>query len=623
MNTMAVLPLRENTGKPNNASTAYTQATRRALQRTVQALFRESLLPAQNLQAEGSTAWLTLTDQIQCGFQHIKFGPSGSCVIQGAVLWQVQGQPCEAIESPMLLLQRLATYLKTQIDPHSLARLCEEIDNHINNDALCIAYRRGWGDDLAKQVSHEGYEFFITWLREAAHIDNKTLLLEQWGTIGHPWHPNYKTKLGLQAHEVMEMSPEFRASIAVGIAALRADTAVVSGVNDVAAYQAWFAKHYPQAWMSWQSAILAAGETLAQWVPLPLHPFQQMHTVPEQYADEIRLGILRLLPDVSIQASPTMSFRSVVPQASTTMPHMKLPVALRLTSVQRTVSPKSAVMGTRFTDLFQSIADQGDFDAHLLFVGEQVGLYYQDAAKDDDRGRHLAVLYRQNPLQCVANELMVVPVGSLFAESPLTGQPLMTELVALYSKQHRYACLADAAIGFFRSYATVVVSAALHAYLTLGIAFEAHQQNSFIILDEKFLPVQVLIRDFGDVRIFEPQLKAAGYALQAYREGHSLFNEIETVRDKFLHATMLCHVGELAVALARCYHIEEAMLWRALREIVQDTFSRCEDQLPADHWQQEYDAILNQPWPAKALFTMRISDLADDIVNQMSNPLQA
>ena len=33
-------------------------------------------------------------------------------------------------------------------------------------------------------------------------------MLEQWGTLGHPWHPNYKTKLGLSTDQVIDFSPD-------------------------------------------------------------------------------------------------------------------------------------------------------------------------------------------------------------------------------------------------------------------------------------------------------------------------------------------------------------------------------------------------------------------------------
>lgn len=614
--------MNKNTAQPIHTSRASSQAMQGALQKLVQALFREGLLPATMLYHVGQISYVTLSPTVACGFNQLQFGPSGSCVFEGGVIWQVHGQFAETIQSPITLLQFLSPYLRVQISPDNLLRLSAEIENHLNNDTLCIAYRSDWGRELAAQIKVDGYQFFLTWLRAAQSIRNKTLLLEQWGTIGHPWHPNCKTKLGLQPDDVIAMSPEFRASISIAITALRADAAVIAGVGSIAEYQTWFAMQYPAVWEAWCSALLTAGEQLQHWVPLPMHPYQLKYTIPQCFAAELQQGILRVLPDVAIQASPTMSFRSVVPEDSVNMPHMKLPVALRLTSAQRTVSPKSVVMGTRFTRLFKTIRDQGDFDSRLLFLQEQVGLYYQDAAHNDDKGRHLAVLYRQNPLKSVPDHLMLVPVGCLFAETPLTGKPLLTELVELYAQHHEPTNMKAAALAFFQAYATVVVGATLHAYLTLGIAFEAHQQNSLIVLDEQFLPVQVLIRDFGDVRIYAQQLNAAGYSLATYRAGQSVLTEVEQVRDKFLHAIMLCHVGEVAVVLSRCYGIKEVVFWRALRQLVEETFVRCQSKLSVAHWQREYEAILKQPWPAKALFSMRISDSQDDMLHQMSNPLQ-
>src|SRR5262249_10296650 len=153
--------------------------------------------------------------------------------------------------------------------------------------------------------------------------------------------------------------------------------------------------------------------------------------LPQLFAREIAGGDLLLL-DASMPATPTMSFRSVVPYGSAQLPHIKLPVALRLTSVQRTVSPKSAAMGTRGLRLLtEIITSESGFGGTLAIVPEHCGIHLLDA--DDDRARHLAALYRANPAACVAPGMLAVPVGVLFAESPFSGRPIATETVALCS----------------------------------------------------------------------------------------------------------------------------------------------------------------------------------------------
>ena len=246
---------------------------------------------------------------------------------------------------------------------------------------------------------------------------------------------------------------------------------------------------------------------------------------------------------------------------------------------------------------------------------EQCGIHLLDA--DDDRARHLAALYRANPAACVAPGALAVPVGSLFAESPFSGRPLVTEAVAL--------CGSDDAAGaqeFFRQYAATTLRAVLSAYLLYGVAFEAHQQNSFIVLDPQFRPAQLLVRDFGDIRIHRPTLERSGHTLQAHRPGHTLFEEEGIVRDKLLHAVLLCHVSELALLLARSYACQEDVFWRIFARELAAAFDALRGHADPARWEQERAALLEQDWPAKSFLRMRLSDSSDDALGSMPNPLR-
>ena len=187
---------------------------------------------------------------------------------------------------------------------------------------------------------------------------------------------------------MLALSPEFQARLRVPVAALRAEKARVTFADGGGDYAAWFARIFPDCWRAWEDALRRAGVAPEGWLPLPLHPYQAQQKIPQAFAEEIARGDLLLLPDVVLDATPTMSFRTVVPDGSAQLPHLKLPVSLRLTSVQRTVSPKSAVMGPRLTRLLADIVEREQgFGGALDIVREEVGLHYLDPNDDDDRPR--------------------------------------------------------------------------------------------------------------------------------------------------------------------------------------------------------------------------------------------
>ena len=154
-----------------------------------------------------------------------------------------------------------------------------------------------------------------------------------------------------------------------------------------------------------------------------------------------------------------------------------------------------------------------------------------------------------------------------------------------------------------------------------GIAFEAHQQNSFIMVDEGYAPVRLLVRDFGDLRIHGPTLRGTGLEIAAYRAGFTVYEDEAPVRDKLLHAVLLCHVSELALLLARAYGHPEQRFWNVLRREIDAVFSPLRTRVDARRWHAERQALLEHDWPAKAFLRMRLTDTSDDVHGTMPNPL--
>jgi siderophore synthetase component len=596
-----------------------SNATKRCLQRTLQALFREGLLSREHLITEGGISWLPLwPQQAILRFEGLTIGGIGNCELHGSVSCYRTGERPQPIVSAAALVACVTGMPGDMFTAQDRQRLMQELDNCVDNETLCLTYRHDWGQALRAQITAGHHESFLAALRSGA-FDNPVLLLEQWGTVGHPWHPTYKTRLGLTPQEVCALSPEFQANVTVQLAAIRADKVRLAMSEDGQCFAAWFAGLFPAQWEAWTDRLQQDGLNPCDWLPLPMHPWQADRLIPQEFAAEIRNGELKILAGLGFPASPTMSFRTVVPGRSTTLPHMKLPVSLRLTSVQRTVSPKSAVMGPRLTRLITHIlAHEHGFDGTLDVVGEVAGLHYLDPDGNDDRARHLSALFRINPACKIDDELFPVPVGALFADTPLTGRPLVTELIDAGYGDH-----AGGALRFFEQYTATVLRAVLAPYLLYGIAFEAHQQNSFIMVDRRGHPVRLLVRDFGDLRIHRPTLRRTGLDLQAYRAGHTLFDNNDPVRDKLVHAVLLCHLSELAILLSRSYCHPESAFWNMFRHQLDFMFDRLRPRTESQRWHAERHHLLEAAWPAKAFVRMRLCDTSDDLHGSMPNPLRS
>ena len=101
-----------------------------------------------------------------------------------------------------------------------------------------------------------------------------------------------------------------------------------------------------------------------------------------------------------------------------------------------------------------------------------------------------------------------------------------------------------------------------------------------------------------------------------------MFESDEPVRDKLLHAVMLCHLAELALLLSRTYHHPEASFWNILRRETGNAFDRLRARTEPHRWDVERRALLETDWPAKSFLRMRLTDTADDVHGHMPNPLK-
>lgn len=599
---------------------ALAPAAQRSFQRLIQALFREGLITPDACTFDGNNhCWLTLGDGAQLHFDHLCGTRMNSWDVRGSIVLHTPDRQPHKIQLPSELLEHLSTLLNPPASAQVLERLALELDDSFSNDTLCLAFHHGWTERLREQIGAEYDNNLLAWLHASPGHPNPTSLLEQWGTLGHPWHPNYKTKLGLSAAQVIAFSPEFEASFPIVLCALHRQYAHVEALAGTADYWDWWQGHFPQAAEQLQRHLHQRGLDAADYLPLPSHPWQAHEELPHSFANEIADNLLIITDIVAFTGHPTMSLRTVLPQASRVAPMVKLPVALRLTSVQRTVSPRSARMGPRISQLMQQILDQEPQIQRLLnIVPERIGVHYAAQPVDEDRSRHAGVLYRDNPLTLLQAGELAVPVGSLFAVNEFE-QPLLRDWVQLAQGRDD----SEAMLAFFDDYLSIAVPALLGIYLMYGVAFEAHQQNSFMVMGADGQLNRLLLRDFGDIRIDRKTLHAQGLDIQLHDPKMTLYDDTGFVRDKLLHTTFMCHLGELTLLCARHWSVPQDILWDRLATQVAQCFDSVRERVDPARWESERQALLEQDWPAKSFMRMRLLDSHADIVGRLGNPLRA
>ncbi|RXT56697.1 IucA/IucC family siderophore biosynthesis protein [Bosea sp. Tri-44] len=574
----------------------------------------------------GRSAWLPLWRQNAIlYFPEIWFAPAWTVINHGPVMLISGDSSQKVIDDHAELIDLLRDSFDFAPSDEGIAGLKADMENSIHNDVQARRQRAAWNGRIEHGMRAAGVSNLPDYLRSRHSPRGAAIFLDQWGALeGHPYYPTWKARPGLPSEEVSRLSPEFDAQVQVRIAALRADMAYVEHVLQVASYRDWFAAHFPELWQDWQTGLEARGVVEADWLPLPIHGWHLEAFVRGTYAAEIEEGVL-ILDGPDLLTRPSMSFRTMMPGEPADAPFIKLPVAVWMTSEQRSLQAKSIQMGPRISAVISAILEaESGFDNMLDIFPEEVGLYYKHATRQDDApGRHLSVVYRSTQAAfSLPDGSLPVTVATLFTGLPGTGRPFITSLIEGDGSRASQAAVE----AFFRDYVRVVTRPVVAIYLLYGIALEAHQQNTTVVFEAGNKPAGLLIRDFGDGRTFAPWLNERGYALKPYvYQGilPTVFSgDVEPVRMFVLDAAFVSHLHEVALVLSDEYGFQGPRLWEVLREETEAAFDVVKERVEPGRWEQEREAFLEEPWPTRSLLRMHMQKYSDYRVQHgLKNPL--
>ncbi len=309
------------------------------------------------------------------------------------------------------------------------------------------------------------------------------LSAEQSLLLGHPLHPTPKSREGLSDAASPVCSPESRGSFplhwfAVDRSVLACESAWTERGRTVPAERLAFS-------LAGSGLQLPPGS-----VPLPLHPWQA-HEIRHRpaVAALFGAGLLHDLGPAGGHWHPTSSVRTVYRPGAPAM--LKLSLGLRITNSRRENLRKELRRGVEVHRLLRSgLAEQW----RSAFPGSGFDIVRDPAwlavdGPDGDPLSGLDVVIRHNPFGPGDD---AVCVAGLLSLRTWPGQPAMrsrlAHLVARLAARTGRSSAAVSAEWFLR-YLHTVVRPVLWLDGEAGIALEAHQQNTLVLLDPDGWPV--------------------------------------------------------------------------------------------------------------------------------------
>lgn len=594
--------------RPASMEVATALARRRTFERLLRCALSERLLDASPPDASDAR-WPVLASvetpagalQLQCrapflGWRHSRIGP---VVIKPAAA-------ARRIEDPIDLLDILRTvYPEGRWD-----RLRGEIENSIANEALSIAARSEHDGAIAEAARARGYATMIDWVRGSIPESEWSVALERWAAVGHPHHPCTKARIGFTAADSMRYAPEFGARVDISWLALRRDRLVLETASPDLDPQAFLTRAFPAAMKHWRQGLAALDAAPEDYLPVPVHPWQLREIVASQFAAEIARGEI-LRPDgAETPCLATLSLRTLTPTEPAGSPWLKLPLSIQVTSSRRDLVPGVVAAGPWMTRRIGSILERDEtLRGTLAILGEPLGLRFRPAESEDGRAGMLSALLRQPVPDALLPGEIAIPVAALFVSSPVTGKPLFLELADTAG---------DGIADFFTRYCRIVLTAFLRLSLLFGIALEAHQQNTLVIIDERHALVRILARDFG-ARVLTSAADPSDPIPADAREMEA--SDRGALREMVSHAVLESHVRELVALLARHGALHPDECWRMVRTVVEEVFAGLGHGIGVSALNTERAVVLGHPWRVKSLLRMRVAEHSGDSFIDTENPL--
>ncbi|WP_370269229.1 IucA/IucC family siderophore biosynthesis protein [Streptomyces sp. V4I8] len=422
---------------------------------------------------------------------------------------------------------------------------------------------------------------------------DRFLAAEQALLLGHPLHPTPKSREGLSDAEALRYSPELRGSfplhwLAVAPSLLATDSAWTERGRVVPAAQL--------------TARLAGPELPLPdgYAALPLHPWQQREVLNRpDTAALVEAGLLRDLGAHGTLWHPTSSVRTVHASGATAM--LKLSLGLRITNSRRENLRKELHRGVEVHRLLRSGLSTQWQAAHPGFDIVRDPAWLAVDGPDGVPVPGFDVVIRHNPFKpsdnvsCVAGLVSPLPhtqpgthtqpgdatdrrrSGRALLRSRLAD--VVTRLAARTGRPH-----GAVAAEWFLRYLEQVVRPVLWLDAEAGIALEAHQQNTLLLLDGDGWPAGGRYRDNQGYYFRESRRAELDARLPDIGECSDTFVSDEVTDERFAYYLAINNVLGLIGAFGSQRLADEQLLLAAFRRFLADVGSgpaRLSTSLPA------------------------------------------
>ncbi|WP_369232832.1 IucA/IucC family siderophore biosynthesis protein [Streptomyces sp. R21] len=411
------------------------------------------------------------------------------------------------------------------------------------------------------------------------------LAAEQALVLGHPQHPTPKSREGLSEAEARLYSPELRGSFPLHWMAVAPSV--------LAADSAWTERGRPVAAEQLTARLAGAGLPLPDgYAALPLHPWQMGEALHRpEVAALLDAGLLHNLGPHGAPWHPTSSVRTVHRTGAPAM--LKLSLGLRITNSRRENLRKELHRGVEVHRLLRGGLFKQWQAAHPGFDIVRDPAWLAVDGPDAKPLPGLDVMIRHNPfgptddVTCVAGLVSPRPHAQPGVRDRSQDRPVMrSRLAEIVTRLAGCTGRPRGAVAteWFLRYLEQVVRPVLWLDSEAGIALEAHQQNTLLLLDAEGWPTGGRYRDNQGYYFRASRRAELDSRLPGIGEHSDTFVSDEVTDERFAYYLAINNVLGLVGAFGSQRLADERLLLAAFRRFLADVATgpaRLRTSLPA------------------------------------------
>lgn len=523
--------------------------------------------------------------------------------LEGRCLGRVRGFGRLRLDLATLILtmggRRVATDLPTLVDhlPTSRDRrnaLLQELLATVANTQRLDAMRRSCRSPDRRQLHGEE-------LDRALHE-------------GHPYHPCYKSRLGLHQDEndLLRYSPE--TSTGFRLHWLAVPRGHLNRHFSVPEMDFWQAELGHESAYLLRAAFHRAGLDWQHYAPLPAHPWHWQSLLQGRLASLLTHLDIQSLGAMGDRYRPGQSLRSLFNISHSARACLKLPLGIRNTSARRHLEPHSVPSAPVITRWLQSVVDADSRFARaypLRLLPEYASLAFSAgepfAPEMDALEGELAAIWRSAIAARLVEGEQAIPLNALALWEP-DGLPFIHPWVEHYGL-----------LPWLQATLATVILPVWHMLAAHGVGLEAHGQNSLLVVRNGW-PQALMLRDFHDsveyARSFlplttpEPDFgpRRALYERAPDNQFYRMSGP-EALRELVMDTLFIYNLSELALVLEEAYGFEERRFWREVRRLLAGYgahYPELQSRLTQLAWDQPWirtESLLRQKLQADAAST--------------------